>query len=117
MKRNSRRAVKDPARRHRDRIERLRRFFHRYGFMLTVSVLGLIAVVLLVLVIRGGRPAKPVQTDEPQTEQALYEQAYLCAITPELPYYDRTLTEQGKVGRGMQVTYSTQDPIRKDGKR
>ncbi len=117
MKQNSKRAAnQDPSRQHRERLEQLRRFLHRYGWTLSVTVLALIAVVLLIFVIAGSRPEVKEQNVVEEQTPARYQDGYLCASQALVPYYDRSLNETGTVARGMKITYSTQNPIKKDGK-
>ena len=82
-----------------------------------ITVLLVIALVLFVCVIAG---ASPKQADEPQTAQDAaprYESGFICAITTQVPYYDEDLSQTGTVARGMQITYSTDKSVERDGVR
>ena len=64
--------------------------------------------------------ASPKQADEPQTAQDAaprYESGFICAITTQVPYYDEDLSQTGTVARGMQITYSTDKSVERDGVR
>lgn len=85
---------------------------HAWGVMITLLIL--IALVLFVCVIAGATPQEqeqPTQADDTPR----YEAGYICATMPQVTYYDETLSEAGQVARGMEITYSTDKCIERDG--
>ncbi len=88
---------------------------HTWGIMITLLIV--IALVLFVCVIAGAAPEQTEQPQTVQTDASRYEPGYICAITTQVPYYDEQGTEAGSVARGMQITYSTDRSIERDGTR
>jgi len=108
------------AARRKQRAQRLKllgQFVREHSWGVMITVLIVIALVLFVCVIAG---ASPKQADEPQTAQDAaprYESGFICAITTQVPYYDEELSQTGTVARGMQITYSTDKSVERDGVR
>lgn len=108
------------AARRKQRAQRLKllgQFVREHSWGVMITVLIVIALVLFVCVIAG---ASPKQADEPQTAQDAaprYESGFICAITTQVPYYDEDLSQTGTVARGMQITYSTDKSVERDGVR
>lgn len=108
------------AARRKQRAQRLKllgQFVREHSWGVMITVLIVIALVLFVCVIAG---ASPKQADEPQTAQDAaprYESGFICAITTQVPYYDEDLSQTGTVARGMQITYSTDRSVERDGVR
>ena len=108
------------AARRKQRAQRLKllgQFVREHSWGVMITVLIVIALVLFVCVIAG---ASPKQADEPQTAQDAaprYESGFICAITTQVPYYTEELSEAGTVARGMQITYSTDRSVERDGVR
>ncbi len=108
------------AARRKQRAQRLKllgQFVREHSWGVMITVLIVIALVLFVCVIAG---ASPKQADGPQTAQDAaprYESGFICAITTQVPYYDEDLSQTGTVARGMQITYSTDKSVERDGVR
>ena len=108
------------AARRKQRVQRLKllgQFVREHSWGVMITVLIVIALVLFVCVIAG---ASPKQADEPQTAQDAaprYESGFICATTTQVPYYDEDLSQTGTVARGMQITYSTDKSVERDGVR
>lgn len=108
------------AARRKQRAQRLKllgQFVREHSWGVMITVLIVIALVLFVCVIAG---ASPKQADEPQTAQDAaprYESGFICATTTQVPYYDEDLSQTGTVARGMQITYSTDRSVERDGVR
>ena len=103
--------------RRAQRLKLLGQFVREHSWGVMITVLIVIALVLFVCVIVG---ASPKQADEPQTAQDAaprYESGFTCAITTQVPYYDEDLSQTGTVARGMQITYSTDKSVERDGVR
>ena len=99
------------------RLKLLGQFVREHSWGVMITVLIVIALVLFVCVIAG---ASPKQADGPQTAQDAaprYESGFICAITTQVPYYDEDLSQTGTVARGMQITYSTDKSVERDGVR
>ena len=108
------------AARRKQRAQRLKllgQFVREHSWGVMITVLIVIALVLFVCVIAG---ASPKQADGPQTAQDAaprYESGFICAITTQVPYYDEDLSQTGTIARGMQITYSTDRSVERDGVR
>ena len=115
MKRSAKKR-KNPAAeaRRMHRREQVLRFLRQNTWLALLAVLVLIALILLICVLAGGRKAPG---EEPEvTAEKPYQTAWLCADAPEIAYYDRNFTQSGTVARGGQVTFSTTDMLEHDGK-
>lgn len=85
------------------RREQVLRFLRQNTWLALLAVLVLIALILLICVLAGGRKAPG---EEPEvTAEKPYQTAWLCADAPEIAYYDRNFTQSGTVARGGQVTF------------
>jgi len=63
----------------------------------------------------GAPPKKAPAPETTQDETPRYESGFICAITTQVPYYTEELSEAGTVARGMQITYSTDKSVERDG--
>ena len=99
------------------RLAQLKRFLrtHTWGVMITILIL--IALVLFVCVIAGASPRAAQEPETVQDNTPRYESGFICATTTQVPYYTEELTEAGSVARGMQITYSTDKSVERDGVR
>jgi hypothetical protein len=96
----------------REKRAALRKYLRQNNWLVLLACLCAVALVLLILVLSGGK--KSEQTAAPD-KTARYEKGYLCAAEATVPYYDKDLTQKGTAARGTQVTYTTREPIVKDG--
>ena len=78
-----------------------------------VTVLVLVALILFICVITGGR--EEPQQDTAQTEKtSRYEKAYLCADSPSVSYLNDDLEPAGTAVRGSAVTVSSEHTRKKE---
>ena len=99
------------------RLAQAKRFLREHTWGVMITVLILIALVLFVCVIAGASPKTPAEPETVQEEMPRYESGFICAITTQVPYYSEDFTEAGTIARGMQITYSTDKSIERDGVR
>ena len=97
------------------RLAQLKRFLREHTWGVMITVLILIALILFVCVIAGTEPKAPAEPETTQEETPRYESGFICAITTQVPYYTEELSEAGTVARGMQITYSTDKSVERDG--
>ena len=96
----------------RKRAERMK-FLRQNTWLILLAVLMLIALVLFICVLAGSSPDVAQQPQQPAKNR--YVTAYLCADTPEVPYYDAEMSRLGTVARGTSVTYEPGDTVEQDG--
>lgn len=89
------------------------RYLRQNTWLVLLAVLILVAVILFICVIAGGR--EPATVSRPVEEKGRYVAGYVCADTANIAYYDAELHEAGTVCRGAEVTYYTNETIQKDG--
>ena len=94
----------------------LRGFLQQNSWLVLVTVLCVVALILLILVFSGGGHGSSVTTAQAQTASR-YETGYLCALEPQITYFDETLAEKGTAPRGEKITYSPGDTISRDGEK
>ena len=104
-------------RRREKRLAQLGQFLREHSWGVMITILILIAVILFICVIAGASPKEPAITESDAAQTPRYESGYICGITTEVPYYDESLNETGSVARGMQITYSTDKSVERDGVR
>ena len=97
------------------RLAQLKRFLREHTWGVMITILILIALVLFVCVIAGATPKETAEPETTQDETPRYESGFICAITTQVPYYTEELSEAGTVARGMQITYSTDRSVERDG--
>mgnify|MGYP002406952725 FL=1 len=97
------------------RLAQLRRFLREHTWGVMITVLIMIALILFVCVIAGASPKEPAEQETVQEQTPRYESGFICAITTQVPYYTEELSEAGTVARGMQITYSTDKSVERDG--
>ena len=93
----------------------LRSYLRQNNWVVLLACLCVVALVLLILVLSGGK--KTGQQTQAQTPSgtARYEKGYLCAMEPTVAYFDKNLAEKGTAPRGSEITYTARDPLEKDG--
>ena len=99
------------------RLAQLKRFLREHTWGVMITGLILIALILFVCVIAGAAPKEAPAPETTQDETPRYESGFICAITTQVPYYTEELSEAGTVARGMQITYSTDRSVERDGVR
>lgn len=99
------------------RLAQLKRFLREHTWGVMITVLIMIALILFVCVIAGATPKEASAPETMQDETPRYESGFICAITTQVPYYTEELSEAGTVARGMQITYSTDRSVERDGVR
>ncbi|MFR0864801.1 MAG: hypothetical protein ACLSGT_10375, partial [Oscillospiraceae bacterium] len=99
------------------RLAQLKRFLREHTWGVMITVLIMIALILFVCVIAGAAPKEAPAPETTQDETPRYESGFICAITTQVPYYTEELSEAGTVARGMQITYSTDRSVERDGVR
>ena len=97
------------------RLAQLKRFLREHTWGVMITVLIMIALILFVCVIAGAAPKEAPAPETTQDETPRYESGFICAITTQVPYYTEELSEAGTVARGMQITYSTDKSVERDG--
>ena len=97
----------------RRRTEQKKKFLRQNSWLILLAVLVLVALILFICVITGGREA-PQPAGE-TVKKAPYEKAYLCAASPSVSYFDENLEPAGTAVRGSEVTYTTDTTRKKDG--
>ena len=97
------------------RLAQLKRFLREHTWGVMITGLILIALILFVCVIAGAAPKEAPAPETTQDETPRYESGFICAITTQVPYYTEELSEAGTVARGMQITYSTDKSVERDG--
>ncbi len=115
--RRKKRASTARQRRREKRLAQLGQFLREHSWGVMITILILIAVILFICVIAGASPKEPAIAEPAAEQTPRYESGYICGITTEVPYYDESLTEAGSVARGMQITYSTDKSVERDGVR
>ena len=96
------------------RLAQMKRFLREHTWGVMITILILIALILFVCVIAGASPKEPAE-QAVQEQTPRYESGFICAITTQVPYYTEELSEAGTVARGMQITYSTDKSVERDG--
>ena len=99
------------------RLAQLKRFLREHTWGVMITVLIMIALILFVCVIAGAAPKEASAPETTQDETPRYESGFICAFTTQVPYYTEELSEAGTVARGMQITYSTDRSVERDGVR
>lgn len=99
------------------RLAQLKWFLREHTWGVMITVLIMIALILFVCVIAGAAPKEAPAPETTQDETPRYESGFICAITTQVPYYTEELSEAGTVARGMQITYSTDRSVERDGVR
>ena len=100
------------ARRHQK--EQQMKFLRQNSWLILLAVLVLVALILFICVITGGR--EELQQEPAETQKtSRYEKAYLCADSPSVSYLDENLEPAGTAVRGSEVTYSAENTRKKDG--
>ena len=97
------------------RLAQTKRFLREHTWGVMITILILIALILFVCVIAGASPKEPAEQETVQEQTPRYESGFICAITTQVPYYTEELSEAGTVARGMQITYSTDKSVERDG--
>ncbi len=116
IKRPKRRPARKAPEQARDaRTQALKRLLRDHFWTLLIALLCLIALVLLIVVIGGGKPRQEQPTVQQTDNPVRYEDGFLCGSTPQIAYYDAQLQQSGSAARGEKVTYTTRDPLERDG--
>ncbi len=94
--------------------EQQMKFLRQNSWLILLAVLVLVALILFICVITGGREEAQQEPAETQ-KTSRYEKAYLCADSPSVSYLDENLEPAGTAVRGSEVTYSAENTRKKDG--